>query len=70
MATGNSMMQLVDGTGWARGLTNVLNGELSRWFRTRTWWVQIIIWAASVNLIFLMVALQAPKTSPMPDGNI
>lgn len=58
-------MQLVTGAGWRRGLDNALRGELKRWFGTRTWWVQILIWTASVNLIFLMVALSAPR-SEMP----
>jgi ABC-2 type transport system permease protein len=68
MATGNSMMQLVTGTGWGRGLENALKGELNRWFRTRTWWVQILVWAASVNLVFLMVSIQSQKT-PIPDAD-
>lgn len=61
MTTGNSAMQLKTGSGWQRGLDNVLRGELRRWFGTRTWWVQIIIWALSINLIFLMVGLSAPR---------
>jgi ABC-2 type transport system permease protein len=45
------------GAGWSRGLANVLRGELKSWFSTRRWWVQVIIWAASVNLIYFIVAL-------------
>jgi ABC-2 type transport system permease protein len=58
---GNRLMQLEVGAGWQRGIRNVLNGELKRWFNTRTWWSQILIWAASINLIFLMVALSAKR---------
>jgi ABC-2 type transport system permease protein len=61
MSIGNSSMIPVLGAGWNRGLSNVLRGELKSWFSTRRWWVQIIIWAASVNLIFFIVALTAPK---------
>jgi ABC-2 type transport system permease protein len=57
MASGNSMMQLETGTGWSRGLDNLLRAELGRWFGTRTWWVQILIWAAVANLIPIMAAL-------------
>jgi ABC-2 type transport system permease protein len=62
MATGNSMMQLVTGSGWSRGLENALRGELRRWFSTRTWWVQILIWTASINVIFFMVAISTRGT--------
>ena len=49
------------GSGWSRGLNNVLRGELKGWFSTRRWWVQIIIWAACVNLILFIMALTTPK---------
>ncbi len=61
MATGNSKLIPVTGAGWSRGLNNVLNGELKGWFGTRKWWSRILIWAASVNLIFFIVALSTPK---------
>jgi ABC-2 type transport system permease protein len=63
MSTGNSHLIPVQGTGWSRGLDNTLRGELRSWFSTRRWWVQIIIWAASVNLIYFIVALTSPKAS-------
>jgi ABC-2 type transport system permease protein len=56
---GNSRMILETDAGWTRGLKNVLRGELLSWFGTRMWWVQILIWAASVNLVYLMVAFTA-----------
>ncbi len=60
MATGNSKMIPVVGAGWSRGLANTLRGELKGWFATRRWWVRILIWTASVNLIFLIVAASTP----------
>jgi ABC-2 type transport system permease protein len=66
MAVGNSKMQLETGTGWTRGLNNMLRGELRAWFRTRRWWTQIIIWAAVINFIFLMVAL-SPSDAPFSE---
>ena len=56
MATGNSNMVPLTGSGWSRGLNNILHGELKGWFSTRRWWVQIIIWTVAVNLIYLIVA--------------
>jgi ABC-2 type transport system permease protein len=67
MATGNSAMKMVEGAGWSRGLANVLRGELGRWFGTRTWWRQIIIWAAAINLIFLIVVISNPPSSSTED---
>jgi ABC-2 type transport system permease protein len=63
MATGNDAFVAVKGGGWSRGLNNVLNGELKSWFCTRRWWVQILIWTASVNLIFFIVAVTTPRGS-------
>lgn len=57
MATGNSLMQLETATGWSRGLNNLLRAELGRWFGTRRWWSQILIWAAIANLIPIMAAV-------------
>lgn len=56
MTAGNDAFRLEEGTGWTRGLNNLLDAELGRWYRTRKWWVQILVWAAIINLILLMVA--------------
>jgi ABC-2 type transport system permease protein len=57
MTTGNSVFELRQGAGWSRGLDNLLAAELGRWFRTCKWWVQILIWAALINLLLLLVVL-------------
>jgi ABC-2 type transport system permease protein len=63
-------MTPVLGAGWSRGLSNVLRGELKSWFSTRRWWVQIIIWAACVNLIYFIVALTNSKGNPSMDTTL
>jgi ABC-2 type transport system permease protein len=70
MSTGNSDMILLDGAGWKRGLGNVLRGELKGWFATRRWWIQCIIWAASVNLIYFIVALTTPAGKVDTDNSL
>jgi ABC-2 type transport system permease protein len=60
MTTGNSMMQLETGAGWSRGLNNLLRTEIGRWFGTRRWWSQILIWVAVANLIPIMAVVGAP----------
>jgi ABC-type transport system involved in multi-copper enzyme maturation permease subunit len=57
MATGNSMMQLEQGGGWTRGLRNVLRAEFGRWFGTRMWLSQILIWTALIDFVVLTAAL-------------
>jgi ABC-2 type transport system permease protein len=57
MTTGNSVFDLKQGAGWSRGLDNLLDAELGHWFRTRKWWIQILIWAALVNLILFVVVI-------------
>lgn len=59
MASGNSAMVMETGAGWTRGLRNLMRGELGSWFATRMWLVQILIWAVTVNLIYLATALSA-----------
>jgi ABC-2 type transport system permease protein len=56
---GNSGMVLATGVGWRRGSNNLLRGEFRSWFKTRKWWGFILIWALSVNLIYLTVAINS-----------
>ena len=63
MTTGNNVFQLKEGTGWSRGLDNLLDIELGRWFRTKKWWLQILIWAALVNLILFLTGISGEETS-------
>jgi ABC-2 type transport system permease protein len=57
MTAGNSVFRLKEGTGWSRGLDNLLDAELGRWFRTRKWWVQILIWGVLVNLLLFFIVI-------------
>jgi ABC-type transport system involved in multi-copper enzyme maturation permease subunit len=51
--SGNSDFVLVIEHGWRRGLNNLLDNELARWWKTRMWWIQSLIW---VGLIGFMLA--------------
>jgi ABC-2 type transport system permease protein len=38
-------------------MDNLLDAELGRWFRTKKWWVQTLVWAGLVNgILVLMVS--------------
>jgi len=67
-STGNSAMTLETGSGWSRGLRNLLRAELGAWFGTRTWLSQILIWASAVNLIYLFASLGMRGNAPPSDA--
>ncbi|HSJ52772.1 MAG TPA: ABC transporter permease subunit [Anaerolineae bacterium] len=66
MSSGNSVMQLETGTGWSRGLNNLLRSELGRWFGTKQWWIQILIWTSIAVGIPLMAALATRDEEAVP----
>lgn len=39
-------LEHVHETGWRRGLANMMRAEFAGWWRTKTWWVQSLIWTA------------------------
>jgi ABC-2 type transport system permease protein len=58
---GNSEFVMVAERGWRRGLGNLLSNELARWWKTRMWWVQCLIWGGVVGFLLGSVILQAPE---------
>jgi ABC-2 type transport system permease protein len=48
---------------WLGGFGNMLRKELSQWWGTRVWWVQILIWVFILNGITTIVALADGITS-------
>ena len=49
--------QPVEETGWRRGLGNLLQGELSSWFKSSRWWKQLIIWLLTIDLLLMFTIL-------------
>jgi ABC-2 type transport system permease protein len=49
--SGNSDFELVSERGWRRGFNNLLNNEFSRWWKTRMWWVQCLIWVGIIGFM-------------------
>jgi ABC-2 type transport system permease protein len=58
--SGNSAFELVSERGWQRGLGNLLSNELARWWKTRMWWIQCLIWGGVVGFLLGSVIVQAP----------
>ena len=48
---GNSSFELVQEQGWQRGLHNLMRQGFASWWKTRSWWVQTLIWAGIINFI-------------------
>ena len=61
--SGNSAFQLVSERGWRRGLGSMLGSELSRWWKTRMWWIQCLIWGGIVGFIVGAILFN-PSTPP------
>jgi len=47
----------IESTGWRRGLGAVLRAELSAWWGTRRWVMQLLIWVLMIDGILLAVLL-------------
>ena len=57
--SGNEAFELVGERGWSRGFDNMLRSGLARWFKTRSWWVNCLIWGGLAALIVSAVAFTA-----------
>jgi ABC-2 type transport system permease protein len=49
---------LVSERGWRRGLNNLLDNEFGRWWRTRRWWVQALIWTGVIGFLLGAIVTQ------------
>jgi ABC-2 type transport system permease protein len=58
--SGNSDFVMVTERGWRRGLANLLNNELSRWWKTRMWWVECLIWGGVIGFMLGAVLFGSP----------
>lgn len=46
---GNSAFIMVEKRGWQGGLRNLLRVENGKWWRSRMWWVQIVMWTLIID---------------------
>ena len=68
--TKSSQFQLVEEKGWKRGLGNLMQGELSSWFKSRRMWKHILMWLLIINLIlfFTTIGLNVEAKEAMAAG--
>ena len=53
--------------GWRTGFGNLFRAECRRWWKTRLWWIQLLIWTAAINGL-LFAVLSAPSDTGLPDA--
>lgn len=57
--SGNDAFELVSERSWRRGLNTMLRSGLGRWFKTRMWWVQCLIWGCLSGFILAAIAFNS-----------
>jgi ABC-2 type transport system permease protein len=55
-------------SGWRMGFANLLRTELGAWWRTRTWWVQALIWLAILNGMLALMLWGVPDEEVAEPG--
>jgi ABC-2 type transport system permease protein len=60
-------LQLVRENGWKRGLSNLLSGEYSAWFKSSRWWKHLLIWFAIINGMMGLMVIASDEAAR--DGN-
>lgn len=58
-------LQPIAANGWRGGLGNLLSKEMGQWWRTRMWWVQLIIWVFILNGVSTLVMIEDSKSADM-----
>jgi|WetSurSiteA1Bulk_404760.scaffolds.fasta_scaffold33241_2 ABC-2 type transport system permease protein len=64
--SGNEVFEMVSERGWNRGLNTMLRSGLARWFKTRMWWSQCLIWGSLIGFILAAIAFN-PEPPPTED---
>lgn len=62
-------LQLINEPEWRSGFTNLLNKEYALWWKTRTWWIQSLIWLLILNGLVALILwgpLLSAESTPSP----
>lgn len=56
----NQTFQLEETRGWRMGLSNLMRKESGETWKTRHWWVQLLIWLVIIDglLLFILFGVQ------------
>src|SRR5690606_37471031 len=62
----NASFHTVNEQGWRRGFANLLRRESAIWWRSRRWWINILIWLVLVNgTLLAMLSTAGEETSTL-----
>ncbi len=61
----NVQFQMVEERGWRRGLGNLLQGELSSWFKSSRWWKHLLMWGVIINMFMVIFVFAAAEDANM-----
>jgi ABC-2 type transport system permease protein len=67
MMSGNSDFELVSERDWRRGFNNLLDNEFARWWKTRMWWIQSLIWVGMIGFMLATMLFGVPDFT-LKDG--
>lgn len=62
-------LHLMNEPEWRSGFTNLLNKEFALWWKTRTWWIQSLIWLLILNGLVALILwgpLLSAESPPAP----
>ena len=62
----NSELQAVGESGWLSGLPNMLRKENGKWWNTRRWLIQSVVWLLLLNGLHMMVLYLSGQDSSIP----
>ncbi len=65
----NSELQAVGESGWLSGLPNMLRKENGKWWNTRLWLIQSVVWLLLLNGLHMMVLYLSGQDLSMPMGD-
>ncbi|MCJ7583812.1 MAG: ABC transporter permease [Anaerolineales bacterium] len=65
--SGYSDFEMVSERGWRRGLSNLIDNEFARWWKTRMWWIQSLIWVGMIGFMLSTMLFGAPDFN-LEDG--
>jgi ABC-2 type transport system permease protein len=69
--SGNQAFEMVSESGWRRGFNNFLSMEMAKWWKTRRWLSQSLIWVLAIDLLlFVLIVVERSNPEGMPAADL
>lgn len=63
-------LHLMNEPEWRSGFTNMLNKEYALWWKTRTWWIQSLIWLLILNGLVALILWGPLLSAESPPSSV